>query len=100
MFDGSALSYEENIKRTKLVSNLSHANGCTIEAELGHVGQAVTGDDINDDFYTDVKQAVKFVMETKVDALAVAIGTAHGKYPKGYFPATQSGGDWIGTYRV
>lgn len=86
MFDGSALPYQENLERTALVSDLAHANGCSIEAELGHVGQAAAGDGLTDDLYTNVEQAIEFVKKTQVDALAVAIGTAHGKYPEGYVP--------------
>lgn len=86
MFDGSALPYQENLERTALISDLAHASGCSIEAELGHVGQASAGDGASDDFYTHVDQAVEFVKQTHVDALAVAIGTAHGQYPQGYVP--------------
>lgn len=86
MFDGSALPYEENLSRTQLVSELAHSYGCTIEAELGHVGQASSGDGEKLDYFTNVEQAVEFVNETKVDALAVAVGTAHGKYPDGFVP--------------
>lgn len=86
MFDGSALSYQDNLEKTALVSDLAHASGCSIEAELGHVGQASAGDGLTDDFYTNVEQAVEFVKQTNVDALAVAIGTAHGQYPEGYVP--------------
>lgn len=86
MFDGSALPYQENLERTMLVSELAHANGCSIEAELGHVGQAASGDGQKGDLYTNVTQAVEFVNQTHVDALAVAIGTAHGQYPEGYVP--------------
>ena len=60
--------------------------GASVEAELGHVGQAAAGDGENTDFFTDVDTAVEFVEQTGVDALAVAVGTAHGKYPKGFVP--------------
>ncbi|MFD1671021.1 ketose-bisphosphate aldolase [Agrilactobacillus yilanensis] len=86
MFDGSSLPYEENLEKTKLVCAFAHANGCSVEAELGHVGQASDDDDHNLDLYTDPEQAIEFVNETGVDALAVAIGTAHGNYPKGRTP--------------
>ena len=56
------------------------------EAELGHVGQAAQADDSNVDLYTNVKQAKEFVERTNCDCLAVAIGTAHGAYPKGMIP--------------
>ncbi|MDY2778021.1 MAG: class II fructose-bisphosphate aldolase [Collinsella sp.] len=86
MFDGSALPYEENRDVTRLVVSMAHAQGASVEAELGHVGQASDGDGQKVDFFTDVETAVRFVGETGVDALAVAIGTAHGKYPEGFVP--------------
>lgn len=86
MFDGSALPYEKNLEITKMVVAMSHGVGASVEAELGHVGQAAAGDGENTDFFTDVDTAVEFVEQTGVDALAVAVGTAHGKYPKGFVP--------------
>lgn len=86
MFDGSALPYEENVKRTAIISALAHGMGCSVEGELGHVGQAADDDDSDVDLYTNPDQAVDFVTRTQVDALAVAIGTAHGAYPKGKIP--------------
>ena len=91
MIDASSLPYEENVKRTRQVVDLAHAKGISVEAELGHVGQAADGDGRTDDMYTNVEQAVKFVEETGCDALAVAIGTAHGKYPEGYVPVLDFG---------
>jgi fructose-bisphosphate aldolase class II len=86
MFDGSSLSYEENLDKTDVICSLAHSVGCSVEAELGHVGQALNEDDSNMDLYTNPKQALEFVQKTGVDALAVAIGTAHGNYPKGKKP--------------
>lgn len=86
MFDGSSLSYEENIQKTEMICSLAHSVGCSVEAELGHVGQALNEDDANADLYTHPEQALEFVLRTGVDALAVAIGTAHGNYPKGKTP--------------
>lgn len=86
MFDGSSLPYEENVKRTAIISALAHGRGCSVEGELGHVGQAVNSDDTDVDLYTDPGQALDFVERTNVDALAVAVGTAHGAYPKGKIP--------------
>lgn len=86
MFDGSALPYEENVKRSAIISALAHGMGCSVEGELGHVGQAADADDDNLDLYTNPDQAMDFVERTGVDALAVAIGTAHGAYPKGKIP--------------
>ena len=54
--------------------------GATVEGEIGHVGEALSGDNETSDMYTTPKEAVSFVKETGVDALAIAIGTAHGAY--------------------
>ncbi len=86
MFDGSSLPFEENVARTAIICALAHARGISVEAELGHVGQANDMDDLNADFLTDPAVAKEFVARTGVDALAVAIGTAHGAYPKGKIP--------------
>lgn len=86
MIDASSYPYEENVKRTSTVVSLAHPLNICVEGELGHVGQAADGDNAKGDLYTNVKQAVQFVKETEVDALAIAIGTAHGNYPKGYVP--------------
>ncbi|MBQ9564781.1 MAG: class II fructose-bisphosphate aldolase [Synergistaceae bacterium] len=86
MIDASSLPYEENVRRTRVVVDIAHAKGVSVEAELGHVGSAAEGDGRTADLYTNVEQAVDFVKKTGVDALAVAIGTAHGKYPEGFVP--------------
>lgn len=86
MFDGSSLPYEENLERTKIICDLAHSMGISVEAELGHVGQAIDEDEEHTDFLTNPDQALEFVTKTRVDALAVAIGTAHGAYPKGKIP--------------
>ena len=86
MIDASSLPYEENVQRTKTIVSLAHPMGVSVEAELGHVGQAADGDGRTDDMYTNVEQAKDFVARTGCDALAVAIGTAHGNYPKGFVP--------------
>ena len=81
MYDGSALPYEENIKNTLEVCKMAHAKGVSVEAELGHVGGGEGGtDDGIEEMYTKVDQVVDFNNRSEVDALAVAIGTAHGKY--------------------
>ncbi len=86
MIDASSLPFEENIRRTSTIVALAHAKGISVEGELGHVGQAMDGDDVKGDLFTNVDQAIEYVEKTGVDALAVAIGTAHGHYPKGYVP--------------
>ena len=87
MFDGSELPFELNAKRTAEVVAYAHANGVTVEAELGHVGNAMVGnekatvfDENAEDTLTLPDEVVKFVEITDVDALAVAIGTSHGVY--------------------
>lgn len=91
MIDGSKYPLEENIALTKKVMEAAKAVGVSVEAELGKIGG--TEDDITVDereaFFTDPQEAAYFVAETKVDSLAVAIGTAHGRYkgvPKLDFP--------------
>ncbi len=80
MFDGSAGDAAENIAATREMVRIAHAIGATVEGEIGHVGQADTGDNAATDRYTTPAEAVSFADATGVDALAVAIGTAHGTY--------------------
>lgn len=86
MVDASSYDFEENVRRTCLITSLAHEYGASVEAELGHVGQAAAGDGRSADMYTNVDMACEFVERTGCDALAVAIGTAHGKYPEGFVP--------------
>lgn len=80
MFDGSVHSYEDNIAATREIVKIAHSLGITVEGEIGHVGQADSSDNSKEDMYTLPEEAVKYVKDTGVDALAVAIGTAHGAY--------------------
>ena len=80
MFDGSAAESANNIENTREIVKIAHAMGATVEGEIGHVGEAASGDNETNDRYTTVKEAADFVNATGVDALAVAIGTAHGAY--------------------
>lgn len=86
MIDASSCDFQENIRRTAAVASLAHSMGCSCEAELGHVGLASQSDNDKMDLYTNVDQAKRFVKETGCDCLAIAIGTAHGKYPEGFVP--------------
>ena len=79
MIDGSKLSFEENIELTSRVVEAAHRVGISVEGELGHVTQNDDNANISD-FFTRPDDARKFVEATGVDALAVAIGTAHGFY--------------------
>ncbi len=90
MMDGSLMedgktpaSYEYNVKVTKEVVEMAHARGVSVEGELGVLGGIEDGHGAGLDamaHLTDPDQAVEFVRETKIDALAVAIGTSHGAY--------------------
>jgi len=81
MIDGSKLEYSENVRVTCEIVKAAHALGVDVEAELGKVGIAAnTGDFKNEDMYTTAEQAADFVAKTKVDSLAIAIGSAHGWY--------------------
>lgn len=83
MFDGSSLSYEENIAQTAEIVKYCHAVDVSVEAELGAVGGNEDGSLVsaaNPALYTDASQARDFIDRTGIDALAVAIGNSHGKY--------------------
>lgn len=79
MIDASAHPLEENIAQTKRVVDLCEPLGIGVEGELGHVG--TTKDEHMAEF-TRVDEAVRFAKETGVSALAIMIGTAHGRYKK------------------
>lgn len=81
MFDSSLYPFEENIARTKDVVSLAKRYGATVEAELGLVGGSEDGKEGHGIRCTDPADAEIFCRETGVDALAVAIGNAHGNYP-------------------
>ena len=80
MYDASAKDIETNYRETAELVKLAHAMGATVEGEIGHVGDTVNGDENAVDLYTTVEQARAYVENTGVDALAIAIGTAHGAY--------------------
>ncbi|EAF2074355.1 ketose-bisphosphate aldolase [Listeria monocytogenes] len=84
MIDGSLLPFEENIRVTKEVVDVCHKLGVSVEGELGTIGK--TGNSIeggvSEIIYTKPEEAEEYISRTGVDTLAVAIGTAHGIYPK------------------
>lgn len=83
MYDGSELSEEQNIENTKYIRELATKYGASLEGEIGSMGARESGNGGSDEsIYTDPDDAVKFVEETGVDALACAFGTAHGIYLK------------------
>jgi fructose-bisphosphate aldolase class II len=82
MFDGSHYPFEENVRLTKEIVKVAHAMGVSVEGELGTIGG------VEDDLSVDEadaalakpEEAIRFYEETGVDALAIAVGTAHGMY--------------------
>ena len=87
MMDGSLLAdgktpsdYEYNVAVTKEVAEAAHAKGVSVEGELGTLGGIEDGVGSGEVHLTDPDQAVEFVQQTGIDALAVAIGTSHGAY--------------------
>lgn len=107
MVDRSYKDYESNVKETAEIVKIAHSIGVSVEAEIGHVGTnsltGVKGEKVVDEsgiektaittveekrkLYTNPEQAVEFVERTGVDCLAVAVGTVHGLYPKGFEPS-------------
>lgn len=81
MIDASMCPYDENVARTREIVKIAHELGISVEAEIGHVGE---GGDYTEagakDGLTEPEMAKRFAAETQVDALAVAVGTAHGVY--------------------
>ena len=79
MIDASNLPLDENIEKTKKVAEMCKSAGIPVEGEVGHVGS------VNDESmgeFTTVEEAKEFVEKTGVDALAILVGTAHGRYKK------------------
>lgn len=77
MIDKSMLPLDENISQTKAIVDMCASVGVTVEGELGHIGSV---NDASMGEYTSVEEAQRFVKETSVAALAVLVGTAHGRY--------------------
>lgn len=80
MYDASAKPYAQNIQETREIVRIAHAFGATVEGEIGHVGSADGSDPAGEDRYTTLQEATNYLRDTGVDALAIAIGTAHGAY--------------------
>lgn len=86
MYDGSTLSYEENLDNTKKAVAMAAKTGASVEAELGSMGRRESGAgdgsgaDDETKIYTDPAKAAVFVKESGIDALACSFGTTHGIY--------------------
>ncbi|MCC0782856.1 ketose-bisphosphate aldolase [Clostridioides sp. ES-S-0108-01] len=88
MIDGSHLPYEENVAISREVVEIAKGLNVSVEGELGTIGTTGTSGEGGSDeiIYTNPQLARDFVEKTGVDTLAIAIGTAHGIYPKGFKP--------------
>lgn len=82
MIDGSKYPLEQNIELTKRVVDYAHSKGVVVEGELGKLAGVEDAVNVSakDATYTVPEEAVRFVKETGVDSLAIAIGTSHGAY--------------------
>lgn len=81
MIDASEYPLEENIRLSREVVEYAHARGVSVEAELGRIGTTdFVETEKDEELYTVPEEALRFVNETNVDALAVSVGTAHGVY--------------------
>lgn len=80
MYDGSVLSYEENLANTKKAVEMAMKKGASVEAELGSMGKRESGAEDETKIYTDPELAASFVKDTGIDALACSFGTTHGIY--------------------
>ncbi|MBU0744811.1 MAG: class II fructose-1,6-bisphosphate aldolase [Gammaproteobacteria bacterium] len=82
MIDGSHLSLQDNIELTRKVVEYAHPRNITVEGELGRLAGVEDDVNVSDEhaFYTDPAEAEEFVTKTKVDSLAIAIGTSHGAF--------------------
>lgn len=82
MLDASMDSFEKNAERTEAIVRYAHERGISVEAEIGHVGDGSTynSQSDSDSVYTTAEEAARFVELTRVDSLAISIGTAHGVY--------------------
>lgn len=86
MYDGSMLSYEENLANTKKTVEMAAKTGASVEAELGSMGKREsgagdgTGEEDDTKIYTDPEKAAVFVKDTGIDVLACSFGTTHGIY--------------------
>ena len=88
MIDKSMSPFDENVAMTRRVVDAAHAVGLSVEGELGTIGKTdnEAEDGAADIIYTDPDDAVRFVEQTGVDSLAIAIGTSHGLYPSDMKP--------------
>lgn len=82
MVDNSTLSFCENVSATAEVVKIAETLGIGVEGELGHIGKTANGDENDVNEFTQPEEAEQYVKQTGVSALAIMVGTAHGRYKK------------------
>ncbi len=80
MFDGSKLSFQDNVKQTKHIVKLAHKKNVSVEGEIGTIGGTEDRVSSKNIEYADPEQAIDFIRRTNVDALALGVGTSHGAF--------------------
>ncbi|WP_338983876.1 class II fructose-bisphosphate aldolase [Spiroplasma endosymbiont of Othius punctulatus] len=80
MLDASKETFEVNVKQTQEIVAYAKSKGVEVESEIGHVGGKEDDRTSEGNGYTNIDEAVEFVKKTNIDALAIAVGTAHGVY--------------------
>ena len=86
MVDASKYDLDGNIKMTKEIVEFAQQFDASVEGEIGCMGASAGENFTDDDMKTNPQEALRFVKETNVDALAISFGSSHGNYPKGYVP--------------
>ncbi|WP_455800372.1 class II fructose-bisphosphate aldolase [Amedibacillus sp. YH-ame6] len=86
MVDASRFDLEGNIKMTKEIVEFAKQFDASVEGEIGCMGGSEGGNYTNEQMKSDPQQALRFALETGIDALAISFGSSHGNYPEGYVP--------------
>lgn len=86
MVDASRYDLDGNIKMTKEIVDFAKQFDASVEGEIGCMGASEGGNYTDEDMKTKPEDALRFAIETGIDALAISIGTSHGNYPEGYVP--------------
>lgn len=86
MVDASRYDLDGNIKMTKEIVDFAKQFDASVEGEIGCMGASEGGNYTEEDMKTKPEDALRFAIETGIDALAISIGTSHGNYPEGYVP--------------
>ena len=86
MVDASGYDLEGNIKMTREIVEFARQFDASVEGEIGCMGASEGGSYTDDDMKTNPDEALRFALETGLDALAISFGSSHGNYPEGYTP--------------